>query len=207
MRRTVTAGSPIGFTIAITNSSSATANNATLNDPLPSGNGINWSISPAYSGPGTCAITGAVGSQVLSCSFGNVAQNASFSVHVQSPSSSVGSLTNSAEVTATNQQVLSVANIVVQAVNVAFSNLTPSQAITAGTSAISLSGGIGNGNAFPPTGETVGVTINGVTQQAKIVTGGAFSTSFPTANIPASATPYPITYSYPGDSDVWSGER
>ncbi len=132
---TVTAGGAIGFTIAISNGSAATANNVTLNDPLPAVPGTGWVISPAYAGPGTCTIGGALGSQMLNCSFGNVAQNASFSVHVQSPSSSVGSLTNSAEITATNQQVLSVANIVVQAVNVAFSALTPSQSIAAGTNA------------------------------------------------------------------------
>jgi uncharacterized repeat protein (TIGR01451 family) len=200
----VTAGSPIGFTIAISNGSAATANNATLNDPLPSGTNITWMISPAYNGPSGgpgpgCIISGAVGSQVLNCNFGNVAQSASFSFHLQSASSSAGNYINQSYVTATDQQVLSVVNIVVNVATATFSNLTPSQAITAGTSAISLSGIISSGNMFPTTGETVGVTINGITQQATIVTGGAFQTSFPTANIPASATPYPITYSYPGD--------
>ena len=69
---TVTAGSPIGFTITIANSSGGPASNATLNDLLPAATGLNWSISPAYSGPGTCSITGAVGNQVLNCSFGSL---------------------------------------------------------------------------------------------------------------------------------------
>jgi YVTN family beta-propeller protein len=197
---TVTAGSPIGFTISIVNSSAATANNATLTDPLPSGTGVNWSISPAYSGPGTCSITGAVGAQVLSCSFGNVATSASFSIHIVSPSSSVGAITNAATVTSTDQQVLSIASITVQGVTAAFSGLTPSQSIPAGTSAIALGGIIGTGNSFPTPGESVSVTIDGITQGANIGKNGVFSLSFPTAAIPSSATAYPITYSFPGDS-------
>ncbi len=137
---TVTAGNPIGFTIAIANSSAGTASNATLSDPLPAGNNINWSISPAYSGPGTCAITGAVGSQVLNCNFGNVAPGSSFSLHILSPSSSVGAITNAADITATNQQILSIASVTVQAVDAIFTGLTPSQSISAGTGAVTLGG-------------------------------------------------------------------
>jgi YVTN family beta-propeller protein len=198
---TVTAGSPIGFTITIANTSAGTATNATLNDLLPAATGLNWSISPAYTGPGTCSVTGAVGNQALNCSFGNVAANTpAFSVHILSPSSSVGPVTNSATVVAANQQVLSIASVTVQAVSVAFSGLTPSQSITVGTSAATLGGVIGNGNAFPTAGETVSVTINGITHPATIGSGGVFTLSFPTAAIPASATAYPITYSFPGDS-------
>jgi len=91
---------PIGFTITIANNSAGTASNATLSDPLPSGTNVSWAINPAYVGPGTCAITGAVGNQVLNCSFGNVAPNASFSVHVLSASSSAGGYLNASTVTA-----------------------------------------------------------------------------------------------------------
>ena len=198
---TVTAGSAIGFTITIANTSAGTATNATLNDLLPAVPGLGWSISPAYTGPGTCLITGAVGNQALNCSFGNVAANTpAFSVHVLSPSSSVGPVTNSATVVATNQQVLSIASVTVQAVTAAFSGLTQSQSITAGTSAITLGGIIGSGNSFPAPGETVSVTIDSVTHPATIGSAGVFSLSFATSAIPASATPYPITYSFPGDS-------
>jgi len=167
---------------------------------LPAATGLNWSISPAYSGPGTCAITGAVGNQLLNCSFGNVGPIPRFSLHVLSPSSSVGPVTNSATIVAANQQLLSIASITVQPVTAAFSGLTQSQAIPVGTSAVTLGGIIGGGNSFPVAGETVSVTINGVAHPATIGTGGAFSLSFPTTNIPASATPYPITYSFAGDS-------
>ena len=198
---TVTAGSPIGFTITIANTSAGTATNATLNDLLPAVPGLGWSISPVYTGPGTCSIGGALGSQALTCSFGNVAANTpAFSVHILSPSSSVGPVTNSATVVAANQQVLSIASVTVQAVTVAFSGLTQSQSITAGTSSVTLGGVIGNGNSFPAPGETVSVTINNVTHPATIGSNGVFSLSFATSAIPASATPYPITYSFPGDS-------
>ncbi len=200
---TVTAGNPIGYTIAIANSSAGTANNATLSDPLPAGNNINWSINPAYSGPGTCAITGAVGSQVLNCNFGNVAPSTSFSIHLLSPSSSAGTFINASNVTATNQQILSIASITVQALPTPmFSGLTPSQSIAFGTPSITLSGKIGSGTIFPPAGEKVSITINDVTRTATIGSNGAFTTSFPTVTIPTSATPYSITYSFAGDATL-----
>jgi uncharacterized repeat protein (TIGR01451 family) len=81
---TVNSGDPIGFTITVSNSGAGSANGVTLTDPLPGGNGIDWSISPAYSGQGTCSITGAAPNQLLNCSFGSLAPNASVSVHVTS---------------------------------------------------------------------------------------------------------------------------
>ena len=83
----------------------------------------------------------------------------------------------------------------------AFSNLTPSQSIFAGTTSITLAGTIGSGTTFPPSGETISVAINGASQTVTIGSNGTFTTAFPTANIPASPTPYPITYSYAGDGN------
>jgi uncharacterized repeat protein (TIGR01451 family) len=83
----VTSGSPVGFTMTVSNSSASGTGTATavaLNDPLPAQTGLDWSISPAYTGPGTCAISGAVGTQTLTCSFGDLAPGASASVHVTS---------------------------------------------------------------------------------------------------------------------------
>jgi YVTN family beta-propeller protein len=80
-----------------------------------------------------------------------------------------------------------------------FSNLTLSQSIPAGTNSINLSGTISAVGSFPPNGETVAITINSTTQSAIIGVNGAFSTAFVTSSIPASATPYPITYNYAGD--------
>src|SRR5262249_22158011 len=73
----VSAGDPIGFTITVGNNGAGVAKGATLDDPLPVGADINWVISPAYAGPGTCAIT----SGKLSCAFGDLAPGASVSIH------------------------------------------------------------------------------------------------------------------------------
>ncbi|MGA2845189.1 MAG: choice-of-anchor D domain-containing protein [Candidatus Acidiferrales bacterium] len=80
-----------------------------------------------------------------------------------------------------------------------FTGLTVSQSILVGTSSINLSGTISAGGNFPPSGETVAITINSTTQNATIGVNGAFSTAFATSSIPASGTPYPITYNYAGD--------
>jgi uncharacterized repeat protein (TIGR01451 family) len=115
----VSAGSTVGFSITVSNSGAAgtaTATDVTLNDPLPSGSGIDWSISPAYGGPGSCAINGSVGSQVLACTFGNLAPGASVSVHISSGTSSTCDVTlkNTATASATNApSVSATATIVV----------------------------------------------------------------------------------------------
>ena len=85
----VSAGDPIGFTISVSNSEVAgtgTAYDVQLNDLLPAmaGGTIDWEIDPAYAGPGSCAITGALGSEVLHCSFGNMAPDSAASVHIVS---------------------------------------------------------------------------------------------------------------------------
>jgi uncharacterized repeat protein (TIGR01451 family) len=103
----VAAGSPIGYTIALSNNAATgtgAATAAALNDPLPGGTGIAWSISPTYAGPGTCAVAGAVGSQTLACSFGDVAGGGSALVHVTSGTSisSCAAYPNTATLSATN---------------------------------------------------------------------------------------------------------
>ncbi len=206
----VNAGNAVGFTMAVSNSTAggtATANNVALSDPLPGSAGTNWSISPAYTGPGTCSISGAVGAQVLNCTFGNLAPAIGTSVHVSSSTTTNGTLSNTATFTADNNATLNPsATITVGSglLTAVFSNLTPSQSITAGTPNISLSGTIGSGTNFPQAGELVSVTINSTTVNASIGSNGSFSTIFQTSSIPASATPYTITYSYAGDSSFTS---
>ena len=99
---TVTAGSPIGFTMTVTNNGAGTATNATLSDALPTATGLSWSISPAYTGPGTCSIAGTP--QVLTCAFGDLAPTASATVHVTSPTtgSTSGTISNTAVTRADN---------------------------------------------------------------------------------------------------------
>jgi uncharacterized repeat protein (TIGR01451 family) len=195
---TAVAGSPIGYTITVTNSAGGAVTGATLTDALPAGTNVNWTISPAYAGPGTCAITGAVGAQVLSCSFGTITASQTFTIGLLSPTSSIGTFTDTATTVFGTQQILSIATLAVQGITATFSNLTPSQTIQAGTASITLSGAIGNGEQFP-VGETVSISIGSVTQQVTIGNAGAFSTTFPTTALAGSSTPYPITYTYAGD--------
>jgi uncharacterized repeat protein (TIGR01451 family) len=194
----VTPGSPIGFTISVTNNAGGPVTGATLTDALPAGTNVNWSISPAFTGPGTCAISGAVGSQVLSCAFGTIGTSQSFTIGLQSPNSSIGTYTDTATITFGTQQILSIGTLSVQGTS-AFASLTPSQTITAGTASISLSGTIASGTVYPAAGKIVSISINGATQTATIGINGAFSATFATASIPSSATPYVVTYSYAGD--------
>ncbi len=92
----VTAGNPIGFSITVTSTGNAVAHNVVLNDVLPTGTGISWSVSPAVTG---CTIT----SNTLVCNFGDLAPGASATVHVLSPTinGSCGTYANTATASAT----------------------------------------------------------------------------------------------------------
>jgi hypothetical protein len=139
-------------------------------------------------------------SQVLNCAFGTLNQSASASLHIVSASSAAGTAISPSTVNVGAQQLLSIGSIVVQPIPVAFSGLTASQTIPVGTSSIMVGGVIGNGTQFPTSGETVSISINGVKVAATVGASGTFSLQFPTSGILASTTPYPITYSYAGDS-------
>jgi uncharacterized repeat protein (TIGR01451 family) len=62
----VNAGANIGFTITVTNNGAADATGVTVNDPLPAGTGVDWSIA-SQSPAGSCSITGTPPSETLSC--------------------------------------------------------------------------------------------------------------------------------------------
>ena len=80
--------------------------------------------------------------------------------------------------------------------------LAASATIVYGTSSITLTGVVSaGGSLFPPNGEGVTVTINGVSTNAMLAGGaGAFSVNFPVASLPVAA-PYAITYAYAGDAN------
>jgi uncharacterized repeat protein (TIGR01451 family) len=101
----VASGSSIGFTVSVTNAGPGIASAAAINDPLPSASGVSWSISPAYSGPGTCTITTDPTGQTLVCALGDMAANASASVHVTSLTTTASCTTfpNTATASAGNQ--------------------------------------------------------------------------------------------------------
>jgi uncharacterized repeat protein (TIGR01451 family) len=100
----VNAGDTIRFTITVSNGGPGIARGVTLNDPLPAGSGIVWSIDPVYGDQGTCAINGAVPNQVLSCAFGDMASGSSATINLSSPTTgqSAGTYTNTATASATN---------------------------------------------------------------------------------------------------------
>lgn len=80
-----------------------------------------------------------------------------------------------------------------------FSGLTASQSVCPGAATVTLGGVVSAGAVYPAIGETVGITINGITQNTTITgSTGEFSIDFNTSAIPASETPYPVTYSYAG---------
>ncbi len=69
----VSAGEDIGFGITVTNNGPGTAYGVTLDDPLPGGDGIDWSID-GESGDvdADCSIEDVEGTQVLTCGPGDL---------------------------------------------------------------------------------------------------------------------------------------
>ncbi|HEX2400620.1 MAG TPA: hypothetical protein VHJ79_11660, partial [Mycobacterium sp.] len=133
----VNAGSAIGFTVSVSNSGAGTATGVTLSDPLPGGAGVSWSISPAYAGPGTCAITGAAPNQTLGCSFGDLAAAASVSVHITSATSfaSCATYPNTAIAAATNTgSAQASATITVNCPNLSITKTADASSVSAGSS-------------------------------------------------------------------------
>ncbi len=104
----VSAGTPIGFDLTVTNDGDVPALGTTVSDTLPAGadgvpgGDLNWSLDPSYNG---CFITGAVGSQVLTCNLGQVNGPGSLPViHLTSPTTPAdcGTVKNKASVSTTN---------------------------------------------------------------------------------------------------------
>ena len=78
----------------------------------------------------------------------------------------------------------------------AFSSLA-APTIATGAATTVLSGTI----SLVPDGETVSITLDGVTQTATVA-GGAFSSSFDTTALTIAGSPYTITYAYLGDANL-----
>jgi hypothetical protein len=209
---TAAPGGAMGYNILVANSTipgAATAYAVALTDNLPgtATDGVNWSVGSSNP-PSSCSISGALGSQVLNCSFGTIAPVSTAFVNVTSPAVA-GAFTDSATVSYNNATASnpvsapSSATINVSANSTSFTGLTSAPSITYGATSVTLKGTIGSGSLYPPTNqnEVVTVTINSVSQTALIGSSGAFSLNFSTSTIPASLTPYVITYAYLGDAN------
>ncbi len=86
------------------------------------------------------------------------------------------------------------------AVDPVFSNLTASQTISYGTLKVTLSGTLSANGVYPASGETITVTVNGNAQATAINDStGDFSIYYNPSTLPASGSPYIISYSYAGD--------
>jgi hypothetical protein len=82
-----------------------------------------------------------------------------------------------------------------------FSDLS-SPTIHYGANSVAITGTLSsnvNGQKVP-SGESVQVTLNGVTQNAALDSNDNFSTTFDSSTLSASSTPYTIYFSYPGDA-------
>ena len=72
------AGASISFTMSWTNEGEGKATGVVVSDSLPAGDGLDWSISGSTGTGSTCAIAGAVGSEVLTCTVGSIDGNPNF---------------------------------------------------------------------------------------------------------------------------------
>jgi uncharacterized repeat protein (TIGR01451 family) len=98
----VSAGSQIGFTVALNNASSTvTATGVTVTDPLPSGDGVDWSLAAPVSG---WSLSGSPPNETLTFS-GNLSPGPPSQVHVISGtgSQSCGDYVNRASFTSADQ--------------------------------------------------------------------------------------------------------
>jgi hypothetical protein len=83
----------------------------------------------------------------------------------------------------------------------AFTGIT-STSITYGTSSVVLSGTLAAGTVYPPSGETISVTIGSASGSGTLGASGAFTVTVTgTGALPVSGSPYTIAYSYPGDAN------
>jgi uncharacterized repeat protein (TIGR01451 family) len=161
---TVNAGDQIGFTISVSNSNAAgtgTAKNVTINDPLPAGPGVDWSIDPVGA-PASCAINGAAPSQTLVCGPDDLTAGASESVHVISgtDSTSCGAYQNTATANADNipAPIQAGDSTTVQCPALTLTKTADNASVNAGDQ-IGFTITAANGNAAG-TGTATGVTID-----------------------------------------------
>ena len=153
----VAAGSPIGFTVTVSNTGTTDTNGVTLSDPLPGGTGIDWAIDGGTAAA-SCSIGGSPPNETLTCNFGNLAAGVVRTVHVSSATAfaSCGLLNNTATASATNHaDVQDSDDITVQCPDLDVVKTPDAQTVSAG-SPISFTVVVTNSG----TGVATGVTLN-----------------------------------------------
>jgi uncharacterized repeat protein (TIGR03803 family) len=73
--------------------------------------------------------------------------------------------------------------------------------ITYGTLSTTISGHLSSNGPSVPPGETVTVTLNGVSQNAVLNTADGFSATFSTGTLSVAGSPYTINFAYAGNAD------
>lgn len=96
---TVASGSPIGYTITVTNTSDLTALGVTLTDDLPAGDGLAWTIDG-----GTAASDCSISDGMLECELGDMPGGSGETVHLGSPTTAAtcGRIANKATAASLN---------------------------------------------------------------------------------------------------------
>lgn len=74
----VSAGTPISFTLTWANEGEGAATGVVVTDNLPGGGGLDWGIQSSTGTGSVCAIAGALGSEKLTCTIGTIAGNPNF---------------------------------------------------------------------------------------------------------------------------------
>jgi hypothetical protein len=104
-------------------------------------------------------------------------------------------------VTSTGGQALpgiTLANLPNNLIALTFSGLDD-QSVSFGTATVTFTGTLAHGAQMPPAGETVAVTLGGVTHQVVIGAGGGFTTTFAAAALAVPGSPFTVRYRYTSD--------
>jgi uncharacterized repeat protein (TIGR01451 family) len=132
---TVSAGSQIGFVVALSNTGVGAATTVALNDPLPAGTGVSWSLAAPVTG---WSITGSAPNQTLVYSAATLAAGASTSAHVISSTTPASCATykNVAKVTLGNGPApdSAVATTIVNCSSLGITKTPSTQTVSAGAS-------------------------------------------------------------------------
>lgn len=189
----VNAGGTIGFDITVSNTGAAGATNVVITDPLPASDGattgtLNWSENPDNS---NCTISGAVGSQVLNCTFATLASGASVTVHIQSATTAAdcGIVSNTATLVGDGS---STATVTVVCADVTVQKTPDAETINAGTNAVFTVVVTNNGptpalnvvltDTLPNSG--LSWTVGGADAAACSITTGVLTCNFGTVGYP-----------------------